>query len=519
MGLETKDKIVKIKNTRHLTARSRPTALHSAELERGGPPPQGTEKTFIIHQHTNCLLLVALLFSVGLAPFLTGEARGADDEAVDMIVELVSGSDNDMRMLALQQIREKVPGKDATRRFVELLPKLPPDVQVKLIDALGERGDATARPVILEMLNSKTEAIRAMAARALSGLASPADIPVLANVAATGSNPEKEAARHSLRQLRGNEMNAAMIEALKSADAKPRIELIAALIDRNVKESVPVVLKSVDDSNLAVRLAVLDALRAMGDENHTAVLVKRLKSAKDKSERKQAALALQATCRRGRTKCAETVIAGFDGADAATRIFMMRALSSAGGPKSLNEIVSRLKDDDEGVRVEAVRVLAGWPDPAAIPHLKELARDVKNLRNHVLAIRGIVRLASPGKDRPADFAALSDAMKLATRKEEKVMVLGTLGTIPTLESLAMVASGLDHPAIVEDAGFVAVLIAEKISGGNKDQVRAVMQKVAETVQNEKTRDRAKKVLEASQPQASTLKPFGIITAEVDAPKS
>ena len=371
----------------------------------------------------HCLLLAALLFSVGLAPFLTGEARAADDEVVDMIVELVSGSDNDMRMLAFQQIRETVPGKDATRRFVELLPKLPPDVQVKLIDALGERGDAVARPAILKMLSSKTEALRAMAARALSGLASPADIPVLARVAATGSKPEKEAARHSLRQLPGHEMNAAMTEALKSADAKSKIELITALTDRNVTESVPVMLESADDSDLGVRLAVLAALRAMADENHTAVVVKRLKSAQGKSERRQAALALLATCRRGHMKCADAVIAGFEGADATTRIFLMRALPLAGGPKSLNEIVARLQDGDEGVSVEAVRVLAGWPDPAAIPHLKELAHDVKNLRNHVLAIRGIVRLASPGKDHPADLATLSEAMKLATRKEEKVLVL------------------------------------------------------------------------------------------------
>ena len=474
------------------------------------------EKMSITHHHTHRRLLAALSFSVGLALFLTGAARAADDEVVDMIVELLSGSDDDMRMLALQQIREKVPGKDATRRFLELLPKLPTDVQVKLIDALGERGDAAARPVILKMLSSKTEAIRAMAARALSGLASPADIPVLAKVAATGSDPEKEAARHSLRQLRGNEMNAAMTEALKSADAQAKIELITALIDRNVKESMPVVLEHADDSELAVRLAVLAALRAMADENHTAVVVKRLKSAQDKSERKQAALALLATCRRGQTKCADAVIAGIDGADAATRIFLMRALPLAGGPKSLNEIVARLKDDDEGVSVEALRVLAGWPDPAAIPHLKELARDVKNLRNHVLAIRGIVRLASPGKDHPADVATLSEAMKLATRKEEKVLVLGALGTIPTLESLALVASGLDQPEIAEDAGFVAVLIAERISGGNTGQVQAVMQKVAETVQSQKTRDRAKKVMEASQPQASALKPFEIITADVDA---
>ena len=443
------------------------------------------------------------MFSVGFASFLTGEAHAADDEVVDMIVELVSGSDNDMRMLAIQQIREEVPGKDATRRFVELLPKLAPDVQVKLIDALGERGDAAARPVILKMLNSKTEAIRAVAARALAGLADPADIYVLAKMAATGSNLEKEAARYSLRQLRGNEMNVAMTEALKTADAKPRIELIAALIDRNVKESLPVVLKSADDSDLAVRLAVLNALRAMADENHTALVVKRLKSAGDRSEHKQAARALLAICGRGQTKCAETVIAGFDGADAATCISLMRALTLAGGPKSLKEIVARLKDKDAGVSAEAVRVLAGWRDPAAIVHLKELARDVKNLRNHVLAIRGIARLASPGKNRPADFATLSEAMKLAMRKEEKVMVLGTLGKIPTLESLALVASGLDQPAIAEEACFVAVLIAEKISGGNKSQVRAVMQKVAETVQSEKTRARAKKVLEPPQPQAST----------------
>ena len=452
-----------------------------------------------VRSRLTAIHLPALVFAVGLASFMTGETRAADDEVVDMIVELVGSSDADMRTIALQQIREKVPGKDVTMRFVNLLPKLPPEVQVKLIDALGDRGDVAARPVILKMLGSKTEAIRAVAASALSGVASPADVPVLARIAATGADPEKAAARGSLRKLRGHVMNAAMTEALKSADAKPKIELIAALVDRNVTESVSVMVKSADDSDLAVRLAVLAALRAMADERHTATVVKRLKSAKDKSERKLAALTLLATCKRGQTKCAEAVIAGLDGADAATRILLMRALPLAGGPKSLNEIVARMKDDDKGASVEAIRVLAGWPDPAAIGHLKELARDVKNLRNHVLAVRGMVRLAGPGKDRPADLATLSEAMKLATRKEEKVLVLGTLGTIPTLESLALAAAGLDQPAIAEDAGFVAVLIAEKISGPNKGQVRAVMQKVAKTVQSEETRARAKKVLEAPRP--------------------
>lgn len=443
----------------------------------------------------NSLLLGAVLSSIGLTLFMAGSACAADDEAVNMIAELISGSDNDMRMLALQQIRESVPGEDATKHFVALLPTLAPDVQVKLIDALGERGDAAARPAVLKMLHSQDETMRTVAVRALAGLASPADIPVLATVAATGSDPEKEAARYSLRHLHGNEMNAAMIEALSRVDAKPKVELMTALIDRNVKESLPVVLQSAEDSELAVRLAVLAALRALGDENYTAVAVKRLKAAQDKTERKQAALALQATCKRGQEKSADAVIAGFKGADAATRILLMRSLPLAGGPKSLRKTLACLQDKDEQVRVEAVRVLSGWPDPAAIPHLEKLARDATNQRNQILALRGMVRLASPGKDHPANLAVLSEAMQLATRKPEKVLVLGALGRIPTSESLALVVSNLDPPGLTEDAGFAAVTIAEKISKDNKEQVRAVMQKVIETVQSEKTRTRAKTVLD------------------------
>ncbi len=457
-------------------------------------------------QHTQRLLLTTLLLSVSFTPLLTHEAQGSENDVVDMIVELINGSDNDMRTLAFQQIRESVPGEDATRRFVELLPTLQTDLQVKLIDALGERGDAAARPAILTMLNSKTEAIRDVAARALPGVASPVDVPVLAKMAASGSGPEIEAAKRSLRLLRGDSMNVAMTEAIQDADGKTKIELMGALVDRKVTKSIPAMLKCLDNSDLAVRLAVLDALRAMANEEHTAIIIKQLKSAKDESERKKASLTLVATCRRGKMKTANAVIAGFKGADAATRISLMRALLEAGGRKSLNEIVARLKDKDKSVSAEAVRVLAGWPDRAATAHLKTLARNHKNLRNHILAIRGLARLASPGKDRAPDFATLSDAMELATRKEEKVLVLGTLGRIPTLKSLTLVASFLNQPTLTEDAGLAAVLIAEKISEGKRSQVHPVMQKVANTVKNKRTQARAKKVLEAPEPPTSTSVP-------------
>ena len=83
--------------------------------------------------------------------------------------------------------------------------------------------------------------------------------------------------------------------------------------------------------------------------------MQRLKSATDKSEQKLTSLALLATCKRAQAKCADAVIAGLKGADAKTRILLMRALPLAGGPKSLKEIVARLKDKDKGVQDEAMR--------------------------------------------------------------------------------------------------------------------------------------------------------------------
>ncbi len=181
--------------------------------------------------------------------FAAPQARAAEDEAVGMIAELITGSDKDMQNMAIDQIRKQALGKAATVRFAGLLEKLAPEAQAKLIDALGARGDAAARPAILKMRDSKNETVRIAAAGALSALASPDDIPVLAKQAATGSDAEKTAARNTLRTLKGDKMDAAMIAALKPADAKVKVELIMALIDRHVTTAVPEIVKNATDSD------------------------------------------------------------------------------------------------------------------------------------------------------------------------------------------------------------------------------------------------------------------------------
>jgi len=257
---------------------------------------------------------------------------------------------------------------------------------------------------------------------------------------------------------------------------------------------VPGILKHAADPRPAVRLAVLEALRAMADHRQTEAIVNMLKAAADKAEQRQAELALLAACSRSRAKSAPAVIDGFDGAEAPARVSLVRALGEAGGAKSLAALVERLKDDDPDVAGEAVRVLTGWTDLAAVPYLEELAADTANLRNHVLAIRGLARLAGPSGDRPADPALLAGTLKLASRPPEKILLLGTLGTIATPGALALATSALQDPALLEDAALAAVNIAEKVKGMEKDALRTVLQKVADSTQNPSTRDRAATLL-------------------------
>lgn len=411
----------------------------------------------------NAKAIVAWLL-VGLVCLAARDARAQEEpneELVQMVVELVSDADRDMRALGLQQIREEMPGEAATKRFVELLPKLPPDGQAELLEALGDRGDAAAKPAVLEMLQSEQEAVRAAALRALGALGGGLDVPMLAEKTAADSDLEKSAARQALIRLRGDGINEALVSALGEGGPDVRVALLGVLAARNAKEALPTVMESAGASELPVRLAALDALRYLADENDAATVVEIVKSAGDQAQRRKAELVLLAVCTRGGKAAADAIVAGLADADGPSRAVLLRGLARAGGAKALEAITARLEDDDQVVRDEAVRMLSIWPDAAVAPKLIEIAKTSRSLRHQVLAIRGLVRLASPQGEKPAEVKLLAEAISLAKRPEEKRLVLGAAGGIAAPESLAVAAALLDDPVVAKEARLAVALIAEK----------------------------------------------------------
>jgi len=439
-----------------------------------------------------CLLFFGMVFLFGGALWAADEEPNA--ALIQMIADLVGEKDRDMRALGLQQVREEVPGAAATKKFAALLPKLPPEGQAGLLEALADRGDTAALSAVLIALKSQEQAVRAAALRALGPLGSASEVPLLAGKVVADLAPERDAAKASLVRLRGEGVNAAILAAMTKGKPGVRAELLGVLAARNAKETLPKVLQSARDAEPSVRLAALGALRYLADENNTAAIVKLLKAAQADAERRKAKLTLLTVCSRGREKCADAIIAGMSDAGVPARITLLDGLARCGGSKSLSTVVARLRDEDLAVRDQAVRMLAIWSDPAVSPHLLALAKTKGSLRHQVLAIRGLVRLASPRKDKPADLKMLAEAMNLAKRPQEKRLVLGVLGGVATPPSLALVAPALDDPELVQEAALAAVMIAEKMEGGNKGEMRAVIQNVLKRAKRQQVRDRAKKIL-------------------------
>src|SRR5205085_2855544 len=59
----------------------------------------------------------------------------AQDEDVDLILQLLGDNDKEIRALAFEQIRTAAKGEAATRKFAEVLPTLSADSQLGMLSA------------------------------------------------------------------------------------------------------------------------------------------------------------------------------------------------------------------------------------------------------------------------------------------------------------------------------------------------------------------------------------------------
>ena len=150
---------------------------------------------------------------------LAGLIKTSDDKAADVIVDVLKGDDPQMQMIAISLARE-IKGKDVAWTLAGQLRGLQPAAQVQLISALADIGDSAALPAVVVQAKSDNEAVRIAALDAIKSLGDEWMVGMLAQAAAAARGEEQQVARQSLYRLKGEKVDATIIENIPAADEK-----------------------------------------------------------------------------------------------------------------------------------------------------------------------------------------------------------------------------------------------------------------------------------------------------------
>ena len=393
--------------------------------------------------------------SLARAAALRGLVALQSPEALNLVVAAL-GTDDQRLQLAAARLAVRLADPQATGQFLQVYPKLSAPVQVVLLTALTDRGDAAAGDLAVAELKSQSPDVRAVAVRAAAVLQGVKAIAPLCDLAANGDRGDQGRARDELQRLPGAGVAAALIDVAGQADPPLRVEAIGILAGRGMAAAVPLLKQLSASAETKVAIAAWRGLAKLAPASDNAELVKALLAATDVGIRNAAVEAVIATGKRAATASegAAASLAAYEAASAEHKQTLLLALAAIGGDDALGVLSAAARGTDAELQKAAVSALSkSWDGPAALPLLLELAQSQASTSVRVLALRGYVRLlGQDAKLKPEDkVAKLAAILPAAPRVEEQRLVLAALRDLRVDAAGALAASFLDNEQLREAA--------------------------------------------------------------------
>ena len=405
-------------------------------------------------------LLAAGLPDIGRQAAFRGKLAGAGAEGQGLILKTLAGTDAVLYTPAIAMIHMAFKGLEIGQ-VVPVMARLPEDAQVQLTAVLAGYPVEAVLPAIVKAADSPLPAVRIEALRSVGKIGDASVVGMLAARAATSVGDEQALARETLARLKGTDVETAILDRLKEeGDDKVKSELIQAVGERRIAAGKPALMDIVRTGAPPLRLRAIGALKDVTTPADLRDLLSLLFTIDDETAREamqdttaSVALTIPRPLARGDT--AENLLAGEK--DARKQADLLRVLGKIGDDTALPLMRRALTDTDQSVIDAAVRGLAEWPSASARDDAFAIAASTGNLTHKVLALRAFARMVGLEPYRLPDAAAadLEKAMALASRPEEKKLVLGLLPRFPCERSLRLAESLQNDTAVKEEAKAAA----------------------------------------------------------------
>jgi len=448
------------------------------------------------------------------------------DQAVSLYETLMTSDyPNPIRMAALQGLAEAEPAKIAERvtsimtqeddvlmgPALSLVSRLDDPGQIKrvaarmntlsqadqilLLSALSRTRQKAALETVKQTVGSDDEAVKVAALMALGKLGDAGCVELLAqNAGRRASRTIQSAARASLNELYSDEVNAEIVRLLaQTRDPVVRVALLRAVADRQMSDALAGVRAALDDGNRVVKSEALKTLSALGGKADMTLLVTHLIQAPQRALEDAIVVVAE------RVEMADTVSQDLVNKAASTsptvQMSVLRIQSRLGQAAGLVYIEGQCQSDNDRVKTEAVRALSNWPDRAGLSLAAKLAKEGDSMTCRILALRGYIKMAVMASDSsPAErFKGLAKAMTLATRDDERKMVLSALPQIPCKEALSMALSHVTTPSLTAEAQAAVMDLCEALRETDTEAVRAAVAKMSNGKVNATIKDRISKL--------------------------
>jgi len=413
--------------------------------------------------------------------------------AFEDILRAMDSPSQELRAQALE-LSDRIPGEEATARWIELMTEASPGIQAQVIAMLGKRGDPTALPVLQEKLKSHRKVIKLASIPAAARLGGEAVFFDLLSLLRTDQQDEIAAVKQALLGYPSQLLVPEVIKVLDKVPLFSQVALIEILSERHAKEHADLLFTKMESENEDVRRAALVGLENMTSPQDMPRLIKLLLETDRNQDIRLIHNAIVACANQIENKDnrADLMLETLQTARENKQPDLLRPLSRIGSPNALQVVKDKAKSENTRIQTVAISVLADWPDFEATEELYRILQNTESQKYLLVAVRGYVRLVHESDMAPeAKLEKYKDVLGHVSYPAAKAIVLGRLGAIRSLESFKIAVSFLENPALRTQAaaavariGFSDIGIEKEFS---KPQLLSIVQKVARNVGNNRTR--------------------------------
>jgi HEAT repeat protein len=341
--------------------------------------------------------------------------------------------------------------------MAELLGSLPDEKKASLITVLGARGDKAALNSIAACLSSTNEGVRNAALAAVVKVGDAGIVPTLLGMSGGATD--------AIAKMTDPGIDDALIKALE--DNKLKVPAIKALAARTCFAGRPKLLDLLRDDEAAVRSAAWAGLGSLATEEDITQITQTAFAIKDPAELACGVTAARDICARAadKAKCFDVIAAYYEGTTDAAKATIIELASLVGSPPALDLVKKALKSENKELHGKAVRSLAAWCNEGAATELLELAKGAPEEVERILALRGYIRIAGLeqiGLNANQRSEMFKTAAELATRADEKKLIIGGMQKTKTAVTLAIVSKYMDEPALKNEAEQYAITVVEQL---------------------------------------------------------